>query len=257
MEQLIILHDEEWLAKQRIAGKCVAAALEAAESFIKDGYPTLIDIENICKEQFDKHNCQAAFLNFKGFPSSVCLSVNNQLVHGIPSNYKIKDNDVIKIDLGANYNGAIADSAITILKNCDNKKYHELTNTCYNSLINAIKNIKIGDQIGKIGYCINHIVKSTNFGLITNYGGHGIENNKPHAPPFIANKSQKNSGIRIQEGISLAIEPMLTLSQDTETKVSSDGWTVLTKSVSVHFEHTLNFNKNNVEIITKRKNESF
>jgi len=257
MSELIILHDEEWLAKQRIAGKCVAAALEAAEALIVDSFPSLIDIENVCKEQLVKYDCKSAFLNFKGFPASVCLSVNNELVHGIPSNYKIKQNDVIKIDLGANYNGAIADSAITVIKNSSNNEIKELANTCYNALINSIKNIKVGDQIGKIGYCINYICKSTNFGLITNYGGHGIENDKPHAKPFIANKSQKNIGQRIQNGMSLAIEPMMTLKSDVETRVASDGWTVLTKSISVHYEHTLHFNNNITEVITKRKNESY
>lgn len=233
-------NSNDWVDKLKIAGACVNETLKTISDIVKNNNVTTQDLETTFLEIAQKHNCKPTFLGYKGFPGALCISVNNELVHGIPGSYLIKDGDVVKIDVGATFDGAIADSAITVIcKDAKNKSHIELASLCRDALVAGIKAIQIGKQVGCIGYSINKKVQSSRFGLVTNYGGHAIQPNTPHASPFIANKAQYNEGIRIQPGMTLCIEPMLTLDRDTKTIVKSDGWTVLTKSVAVHEEATV------------------
>lgn len=255
---LIILKDAFWLERQKIAGQCVAGILKTLNKMVVEKTPniSLKDMEVEAIQQLKAANCTATFKDYKGFPGAVCLSVNRQLVHGIPTNYILQEGDVVKFDLGATYNGAIADAAITSIYGKPKSNTHvELIKMCNNALYEAIKSIKIGKQLGCIGYAIHRYVTSkTNFGLVTNYGGHGINENQPHASPFVANKSKSNEGIRIQAGLTIAIEPMLTIGSP-QTSLSKDGWTVLTEGINCHVEHTIFVHNDSVEIITWRDDE--
>lgn len=255
--QLIILRDNDFLEKLRIAGKCTAMCLKTARDIILDTKePNLLFIESECINVMKTFGCSATFLNYKGFPGAICTSVNTEMVHGIPRSYIIQEGDVVKIDLGSTYEGAIADAAITVIKgNAKDKKHVELVNTCKLALDTSINMIQVGKRLGCIGSSIHRTCKNTSFGLITNYGGHGIsctEDNKgiPHAQPFVSNKANTNDGVRLQNGMVLAIEPMLTMS-DTNTRVLDDGWTVVTKDISAHFEHTIFVHNNKAEVLTK------
>lgn len=255
---LIKLKDTDWLERQRIAGACVGKVLTTLNKLVVENIPNLSlrDLEAEALRQIIDDKCTPTFQGYKGFPGVICLSVNKQLVHGIPSDYLLQEGDVIKFDLGATYEGAIADSAVTtIYGKPKSTKHVELIESCQNVLYEAIKSIKIGKQLGCIGYAIHRYVSSkTNFGLVTSYGGHGIDENIPHAPPFVANKAKQNEGPRIQSGMTLAIEPMLTIGSP-QTSLSKDGWTVLTENINCHFEHTIFIQDDNVEIITWRENE--
>lgn len=252
-EAFIVLHGHEWLEHQRIAGKAASTALKAAKKLIEDKTSNLSlkDIEQECLRIIQESNCTPTFLNYKGFPGAVCASVNKQLVHGIPSTYKLKEGDVVKIDLGATYQGAIADCATTAIYGEPIKKEHlEVISTCRKALDNAISSISVGKRLGSIGAAIHHTVKSTRFKLITNYGGHGISKNKPHSSPFVSNRASSFEGVRFQPGMTLAIEPMVVVG-DNRTRVMSDGWTVVTDDVGAHFEKTIFIHQDKVEIITE------
>jgi methionyl aminopeptidase len=250
LSNLITLKDYDWLARQRLAGKAVKECLETANDKILNSSISMLELNDLCHKIILKHNCKPTFYQYKGFPGYACISINNELVHGIPKNQFVNDGDIVKIDLGATYNGAIADAAITVIKGKPKKPSHkEMVDTCRNALENAIKNIKLPCRLGTIGNSINFVVKKTKFGLITNYGGHGIEENTPHGMPFVSNKSNKDEGVRLQPGITLAIEQMV-VHGDVKTWVSSDGWTVMTNDVSSHFERTIFIHEDHVEVIT-------
>lgn len=249
--QLIELHDDVWLEKQRVAGNCVAKCLNMATQLVlQSNNLSKISLSNEINSFICGMKCTPTFLGYKGFPGAACISVNKELVHGIPDDYIFQDGDVISIDLGATYQSAIADAAVSFIKGSPKDKKHvELIDTCKKALDNAISQISIGKRLGCIGAGINHVVKSTTFGLITDYGGHGLSYNTPHAQPFVHNKSQSNQGVRIQAGMALAIEPMLTM-KDTKTRVLNDGWTVVTNDIGVHFEKSIFIHEDRVEIIT-------
>lgn len=251
---LISLKDKFWLERQNVAGKCVAGVLKTLNQMVKEKIPNLSlkDMEAEASKQIKLAECTATFQGYKGFPGAICLSVNKQLVHGIPTNYILQEGDVVKFDLGATYHGAIADAAATAIYGQPKSPRHvELLEVCKGSLNHAIKYIQIGKQLGCIGYAIHKYVTScSRFGIITNYGGHGIDEDTPHATPFVANKAKQNEGPRIQEGLVIAIEPMLVIG-DNGTKISSDGWTVLTSDIGAHFEHSIFVASDKVHILTE------
>lgn len=257
------LHNEEFFVKQRIAGKCVAECLAAATHMIYERHRySLLDIEARCLEIMKKHNCSPTFLNYtpnpnqKPFPGAICISVNKELVHGIPSSYVLQEGDVIKVDLGATFEEAIADAAITAIHGEPKDTEHiQLIETCKFALKKAIGSIAIGKRIGCIGHAINNVVKNSRFKSILDYGGHGIGltkegKGKPHTFPFVPNKSILQEGLRFQNGITFAIEPMLVMGVSNKTKIAEDGWTVLTENVGVHFEHTVSIWNDKIEVIT-------
>lgn len=252
--EFVGLKNQDWLDKQRIAGKVVANTLALLEDLVKERTTkSLIELDNIAKEFIITNDCIPTFLNYKGFPNSVCISVNKQLVHGIPTNYKLQDGDVVSFDLGATYMGAIGDAAITCIYGEPKSKTHvkgiETANKC---LVNAISAISIGKRIGVIGDAIYKTAHSNGFNIIEQYGGHGLSWNKPHDAPFIANKSNQNKGIRIQSGMTIAIEPLLIPANClTTTKIGSDGWTVYTEDISYHAELSIFVHEDHVEIMTR------
>lgn len=251
---LISLKDKFWLERQIVAGSCVSGILKTLNQMVMEKIPNLSlkDMEAEAIKQMKAVNCTPTFQGYKGFPGAICLSVNKQLVHGIPTSYILKEGDVVKFDLGATYQGAIADAAATAIYGKPKSPQHtELLEVCKGALDHAIKSIQIGKQLGCIGYAIHKYVTSrSRFALITNYGGHGIDEDTPHASPFVANKAKQNEGPRIQEGLTIAIEPMLVIG-DNGTKISSDGWTVLTSDVGVHFEHSIFVDADKIHVLTE------
>lgn len=248
------LKNNDWLMKQRIAGKCVATCLNFLQKSVKDGTTlTALELSKATESIISDFNCTATFKGYKGFPEAVCISVNKELVHGIPKNITFKSGDVISFDLGATYQGAIADAAVTCIYGDPISIEHiKLIDATEEALMKGIAAISVGKQLGVIGNAIHKSAKNNGFsGLINHYGGHGLSWDTPHDLPFVANKSRSDEGIRIQEGLSIAIEPMLVLG-DTNTYIDKDGWTVWGMGISAHFEHTIFIHKDYVEIITDR-----
>jgi methionyl aminopeptidase len=248
--QLIPLHDHSWLLKQRVAGYVTALCLKTASEMVAQENISLLDIEAECKKIIKSHECSATFKGYNGFPGAICLSVNKEIVHGIPNDYIIKDGDIVKVDVGVTYCGAIGDAAVTVIKGKAQKSIHqELVDSCKKSLELAIGSVAVGKQIGCVGETIFRHCRDTRFKLITAYGGHGIDENCLHAPPFVDNKSKSDLGVRIQPGMTFTIEPMFVIG-DTKTTTASNGWTISAKDMAAHFEHTLFVHEDHVEIIT-------
>lgn len=262
ISDFIILQDNTWLERQRIAGKVVAGALQLLEKAVKEKtIMTMLELNNMAEEYIEKNGCSSTFKNYKGFPCGVCISVNTVLVHGIPNEYRLQEGDKISFDLGATYNGAIADSALTCFYGIPKQEYSDLSEDTRQSLYNGIKSIKIGKRLGCIGDVIYKTLKDK-YDVITNYGGHGLSCTAdgigiPHAQPFIPNRSNINDGVRAQVGMTIAIEPQATIrSSNFYTKTADDGWGVLTPEVGSHWEHSLYIHKDRIEIITYRESEN-
>jgi methionyl aminopeptidase len=255
---LVRLHDQNWLDRQRKAGQVVAKTLGLLETLVKEKTAkSLLELDQIAEEFILQNDCTPTFKNYQGngskpFPNSVCISVNKQLVHGVATDYKLQDGDLVSFDLGATFEGAIGDAAVTcIFGEPKEKRHQQLVDDCKESLDRAIAAVAVGKRIGVIGNAISKFAQGKGYGIITNYGGHGIMENTPHAAPFVCNKASPNEGVVMQSGLSIAIEPQLTLG-GTTTWVAEDGWTVNCESLSAHFEHTLFLHPDRVEIITAR-----
>lgn len=258
------LKNEDWLNKQRVAGKTAAGALMLLEGLVKEKTElTLSELNKLAEEYIQDHKCTPTFKNYKGhsltpFPAGVCISVNKQLVHGIPTDYKLQEGDVVSFDLGATHEGAIADTALTCIYGEPKKQDHvRLIKATQEALMKGIQAVAVGKKLGSIGHAIYRSAKGNGFNVIIQYGGHGLEWDHPHAPPFVDNKSEVDEGFRIQPNLTLAIEPMLT-NGDTRTYVHGDGWTVMCEAeMSAHHEHTIFVHNDSVEIITWRENEHY
>jgi methionyl aminopeptidase len=258
---LIKLKDQPFLERQRVAGKVAAGALSLLEKAVQDKTSlSLLDLDNLAAEYIKDHKCSATFLGYHGFPNSVCISVNRQLVHGIPANYYLQKGDVVSFDLGATFEGAIGDTALTCIYGEAKKEHIKLIKTtkeCLSAAINLIdKAVKNSEEIrvGSIGECIYKKARDEGFAVYTQYGGHGLEDETPHALPFVANRAIKEEGIRLRAGMTIAIEPLLIpVIYSTDTTVSEDGWTVIGKDICAHEEHTIFIHEDRVEVITARE----
>lgn len=257
--ELIQLKDEKWLENVRVAGKVAANALSLLEKEVKNETNlSLIELNNLAEQFILDNNCQLTFKGYKGFPAGVCISTNLQLVHGIPTDYHLRDGDIVSFDLGATFCGSIADTAITCIYGKPKLERHiTLLKAADEALIKGINAIQVGKKLGCIGNAIHRCIKNYGFGTIEKYGGHGINTSEdgcgiPHASPFVSNRANADEGIRLQPGLVLAIEPMAVIG-DTYTYVDKDGWTVICPGgLSSHYEHTVFIHEDNVEIITDR-----
>jgi methionyl aminopeptidase len=253
---IVDLKDDDWLEKQRYSGKVVAQSLAMLKDFVDNKTTkSLLELDAEIERFILSKSCIPTFKGYKGFPKSVCMSVNNQLVHGIPNEHVLKEGDIVTFDLGATNNGVIADAAITCIYGEPKSSRHvDLINATKQSLMDAINSIKIGKRLGCIGEAIHNCAKKNNFSVIVPYGGHGISISKdgvgiPHADPFVSNKSSSDEGVRFQPGMTIAIEPLMCIGNPI-TKLDRDGWTVCTNDMSAHFEHTIFIHENRVEILT-------
>lgn len=243
------------LADLRISGRILAKALEEAVSFVKPGI-TSESLDEIAERSLRRQGAIPSFKNYfvKGagrFPKSLCVSVNDELVHGIPSLTRVlKDGDLASLDLGANYKGMFTDMAITVAvgKSSADQKLIDVTREV---LVEVIKFIKPGKTIGEIGNFIESYIKAAGFVVIRDLVGHGI-GLAPHLPPQIPNFGKKGQGATIKEGDVLAIEPMVAV-KNHEVKTAKDGWTIKMAHGQrcAHFEQTVLITNPGAEIITE------
>lgn len=249
------LKNQDWLDKQRVAGKVAAETLNILQSLVKEKAKlNLLELSRLAEDFILENKCTPTFKGYKGFPESVCISVNEQLVHGIPSEYYLQEGDLVTFDLGATFEGAIADTALTCIYGEPKKPEHlKLVQACEDSLMKGIAAISVGKKLGVIGHAINKSAKNDGFSVINDYGGHGLDWDNPHMPPFVANRADPEDGFRIQPGLAIAIEPLLTFGSPT-TKIGDDGWTVYCSQLCAHFEHSIFVHEDRVEILTDRNN---
>jgi methionyl aminopeptidase len=254
--ELITLKDQNWLDKQRLAGKIAADTLILLENLVKEKTTkTLIELNQIAENYIADQKAICTFKGYKNFPTGVCISVNQQLVHGIPTDYRLQEHDLVSFDLGVSVDKVIADTALTcVFGNYKSYQHQVLVQATETALNEAIETVKVGKRLGVIGEAIYQCGRDYDLSVITSYGGHGIDLDTPHALPFVSNRATEKDGPIIQEGLCVAIEPLFVLGRSTKTKTLADGWTVECEDYCSHHEHTIFVHADHIEIITARSN---
>ena len=235
----------------RKAGKVAATILKRLKGFIKPGISTK-DIEEFFEREISKYpGMEAAFKGFMNYPASCCVSVNEEVIHGIPSQKLIKDGDLVSVDLGIKYQGLFVDTAYTYIVGKASRLAKRLVRATKESLKQGINQIKIGKRIGDVSSAIQEYVEKKGFLVIRRFVGHGIGKSL-HLPPEVPNFGNAGQGEELLESYAIAIEPMVS-SGDFSVDVLSDGWTAKTKdnSLSAHFEHTVVITKKGPWVLTK------
>jgi methionyl aminopeptidase len=233
------------------AGQIVAETHDYLKPFIKEGIKTN-ELDKLAYDFIVKAGATPSFKNYGGFPGSICTSVNEVVVHGIPSDLILKNGDIISIDIGANYKGYHGDSAWTYpVGEIDNDKQHLLKYT-EESLYKGLSIIKDGVHVGDIGYEVSKCAKKYKLGVVKELVGHGIGSSL-HEEPDVPNYGQQKTGPILKEGMVIAVEPMLNLGS-ADVFMLDDNWTIVTADdkPSAHFEHTVLVTKEGYEILTKR-----
>lgn len=241
---LVRIKSKEEIEGFSIAGKIAAEAMDLIVKSCISGTTTL-ELDEIARDFYNKENVKSAFLGYRGFPAAICVSINNELVHGIPDNRHLSIDDIVKIDIGVDYEGFIGDIAKTIKVGWpssfgDNQfcNYDKMVSDCEWSLLLAINKATPYSDIGEIGDEITRVANRGGWKVITDYGGHGIDRYKLHSDPFVPNKRTYEK-LKLRPGMVIAIEPMFVNANNSNTSVDKNGWTVLANGPTAHFEHTI------------------
>jgi len=235
--------------KLRNAGKISSQCLDFISDKIKPGVKTQ-EIDNLCVNFLKKHNAMSAPLFYRGFPKSICTSVNHVVCHGIPSEKILKEGDIVNVDITSFVDGFHGDTSRTFCVGKVSVKAKNLVETTKDALERSIKILKPGIYLGDIGFEIQNFVEKNGFSVVRDFCGHGVGRNF-HEEPNILHYGKKGTGPKLEEGIVFTIEPMINAGK-YETKLLNDGWTAVTKdkSLSAQFEHTVGITNNGYEIFT-------
>lgn len=251
----MIVKNQKDLEILRVGGKILTNILKELKQASLPGVTTEY-LNKLAKELILQAGAEPAFENYQPswaktpFPAVLCTCLNEEIVHAIPSSRKLKDGDILSLDLGVKYKGLFTDAAITFPIGEITKEAKKLLAVTNQALDLAIQEIKTGKRLGDIGFVIQKHIESNNFKVIKNLTGHGV-GRAPHEPPEVLNYGKPGKGIELVEGMVLALEPMASISAE-EISVGKDGWTIFTadKSFSAHFEKTIIVTKTDAEILT-------
>jgi methionyl aminopeptidase len=238
------------LAGMRDAGRITGEALLKARDAVKPGVSTY-ELDKIIHDYIVACKARPSFLNYSGFPASACISVNDEVIHGIPNKRVIlKEGDIVKIDVGAYYKGFHGDSARTFPVGKITKDAERLISVTRESFYKGLEKMRIGNRLGDVCSAIGEHISQNGYGIVTQFVGHGIGEHL-HESPEVPNFGRPGRGVRLSEGMTLAIEPMVNIGSGN-VYVLPDGWTVKTvdKSLSAHYENTVALTDNGVEILT-------
>jgi methionyl aminopeptidase len=233
----------------RRAGRIAANALATAGRAVTAGVSTK-ELDKIISEVIAAHGATASFLGYGGFPGSACISVNHEVIHGIPGSLRLKDGDLVKIDVGATYCGYIGDCADTFIVGEADGEAKKLVAVTKQSFFEGIKFAKPGNRISDISHAIQKFVENYGFSIVRSFVGHGVGASL-HEEPEVPNFGMPGTGVRLCEGMTLAIEPMVNQG-DYSVKVKDDGWTVVTcdGKKSAHYENSVLITADGPEILT-------
>jgi methionyl aminopeptidase len=244
---MVIIKSDEEIVIMRKCGKILAAILDKLRAEVRPGIKTgQLDI--IMAEESKKRGVTPSFKNYRGFPANLCVSVNDEIVHGIPGERILQQGDIVSLDVGAKLNGFHTDAAITLGVGWISKEAEELIAVTEGSLKSGIAQAISGAWVEDISSAIQHYVESKGFSVVREYTGHGVGQDlheEPQIPNFVVGK-----GSLLRKGMTLAIEPMVNAG-DWHTKLAANQWTVLTAdgSLSAHFEHTIAITDSEAEIL--------
>ena len=256
MQNNIPIHSTADFEGMRNAGSLTSRILDELEQLITPGISTL-EINNFCHKMIIENDAIPAPLNYKGFPKSICTSVNHVVCHGIPSQKKILQNgDIINIDVTVILDGWFGDSSRMFVAGKTNKKTYSFLKTTYECLLIGIKNAVPGKSLGDIGYEIQKYAEKNNYSVVRDFCGHGI-GKEFHTPPSVLHYGNLGEGPELKPGMFFTIEPMINMG-DWKIKILKDGWTAVTKdkSLSAQFEHTIGITETGNEIFTLSHNNS-
>ena len=237
----------------RKSSKIVATVLSEIRDLVKPGMSTL-DLDKYAERRIRDHDAEPSFKGYHGFPGSICSSINNEVVHGIPSKKKIiNDGDLLKVDTGAFYNGYHGDSCITICVGNTSDKAIELSRVAKEALMLGIKQIKPQNKLLDIAGAIEDYVKANGFSIVEDYTGHGVGRNLHEEPSVFNFRTNDLPNVTLREGMTIAVEPIINLGSKY-CKTLRDGWTVITKdgNLSAQWEHTVLVTEDGFEILTDR-----
>lgn len=246
---MITIKSHKELDLMRRAGKIVSGTFDALKRAVKPGVTTK-ELDRIAYEYIKSNGATPSFLGYGGFPASICTSVNDCVIHGIPDNTKLCDGDIISIDIGACYKGYHGDSAKTFAVGSISADAQRLIDVTRQSFYEGIKLAQRKNRIGDISSAIGEYIEANGFGVVRDYTGHGVGRNL-HEDPSILNFGKAGHGPRLMAGMTLAVEPMVTAG-DYEVYVEDDDWTVRTfdGSLAAHYEHTILITDGECELLT-------
>ncbi|OPY78513.1 MAG: Methionine aminopeptidase 1 [Syntrophorhabdus sp. PtaU1.Bin058] len=247
---MIILKSREEIEKIRVASKYAIEILIYLGQFVREGLKT-IELERLCEEKIRKiGHVKPAFKGYNGYPYCLCVSVNDEVVHGMPGERILKDNDIVSLDFGTRYDGFCGDAAITYGIGSIPKRTEKLLAVTEGALYKGIDETKAGKRLHDISHAIQSHVEGAGFSVVREFVGHGIGRNL-HEEPQIPNYGEKGTGIRLKTGMVLAIEPMVNMEKG-DVVIRENGWTAATKdgSLSAHFEHTVAITEKGTEILS-------
>ncbi|HZJ77372.1 MAG TPA: type I methionyl aminopeptidase [Clostridia bacterium] len=247
---MIVLKTKRELLLIREACRVSAGALRVAGEAVEPGVTTA-EIDRIAYKYIVSKGAEPAFLNYGGFPATACISINDEVIHGIPSKKRvIKEGDLVSIDLGARLHGYVGDNAATFAAGRISSEAKRLSDTTRESLYKGIRAAVAGGRVGDIGAAVQRYCEERGFSVVRDYTGHGV-GAKLHEDPSVPNFGTPGRGVRLLPGMTIAIEPMINQGV-ADTKRLSDGWTVKTRDgkLSAHFEHTVAITADGPKILT-------
>lgn len=237
------------LASMRISGQMAAEVLAAVAAKVGPGVTTG-ELEEFAREKIDKLGAKSAFFGYRGYPGHICVSMNEEVVHGIPGRRRIRMGDVVSLDVGVVFDGFVGDTATTVMAGVKDPEVIRLVNVGQKALEAAIAKAVAGGRLSDISHAIESTATEAGFSVVRDFVGHGIGRSM-HEEPQVPNFGPPGEGSRLKAGMTLALEPMLNMGESA-VEVMSDGWTVLTRDrkPSVHFEHTIAIREGPAEILT-------
>lgn len=240
----------EEIVTMRQAGKMLAQVLQTLKESIKPGMQTG-ELDDIARAELKKLGGNAPFLGYQGFPATLCVSVNEEVVHGIPGGRVIEDGDIVGLDFGVEIDGLVTDGAITVPVGSVSDEVVQLLETTKKSMMAGIKVVKAGAHIGDISAAVEGVLKPAGYGIVEGLAGHGVGDSL-HEAPWIPNFGKAGKGAVLEAGMTICIEPMATLGSK-KVRIAKDGWTVYTRdhSLAAHFEHTILVTEKGHEVLTQ------
>jgi methionyl aminopeptidase len=246
---MVFYKTDEEIELIRVSGVLLGKAHAEVAKLIKPGVKTSV-LDNCAFEYIKSHGGEPSFKGYNGFPYSLCISVNENVVHGMPGDYVLKEGDIVSIDCGVLLNGFHSDSAYTYPVGQISKEVAKLLTKTKESLFKGIEQAVVGNRIEDIGYAVQSYVEAEGFTVVRELVGHGI-GRKLHESPEVPNYGKRGKGLKLQDGLVIAIEPMVNMGTKNIVQ-EKDGWTVRTadRKPSAHFEHTVAVRKGKVDILT-------
>jgi methionyl aminopeptidase len=250
---VIVCRSTAELQRMREAGRLVGEVLTELAALVAPGVTTA-DLDEVAEKRIRRAGATPAFKGYHGYPATICASVNEEVIHGIPSGRRVlSEGDVISIDVGASLDGYYGDSAITLAVGQVSEEAATLLRVTEESLYKAIERVKVGGRVSDLGHAVQQHVEAYGFSVVREFVGHGI-GQRMHEDPQVPNYGEAGRGPRLTEGMVLAIEPMVNVGTPA-VKVLADGWTAVTRdsSLSAHFEHTVAVTADGPWILTARE----